>query len=616
MPIPEDFVELVRSQADIVEIISEFVPLRRRGRSYLALCPFHKEKTPSFSVSPERGIFKCFGCGKGGNVFTFLMEYLGISFPEAVRMVADRLGIAVPESAQETDAPLKSEKEQIYRALRAAANFFRNMLASPEGKIAREYLKQRGIESDVASLFELGYAPAGWDKMQRALEKEGFSIETLLKAGLLAESESSRYDRFRNRLIFPIFHTMGQVIGFGARQLHPDEPPKYLNSPQTPVYDKSQALYGLYQAREAIREAKSAVVVEGYMDVLTLFQAGIRNVVATCGTALTADHLRLLKRYAAEVRILYDQDTAGQQAAMRAVEQACAAGVDAFVVQLPAGEDPDSFVRKFSAPALRQRIAQAQPGFAFLIHQLHHRGNLDTPSKQAEAVKYLVGVIAQMPEPLQQDFAIRSLAQQLHIPETRLYAVLEQMQRKQTRTVMSARRASSSPPSAPASPSSPAPSTLFPEEKAIFQILLHHPESVRSAIENGLLHAELFLSSTAQELLQTLRRFAQSDTGEWIHTVLHHPEVSETVKTILTELAIDPIAPSEKWKHYDVHIEVDEQQIFRDSLRRLQLRKLEQERLQIQQQLQGVEAEAMRALLEKLQHIQQQIAALQAEIHT
>ncbi len=607
MPIPEDIVELVRSQADIVEIIGEFVPLRRRGRSYVALCPFHKERTPSFSVSPERGIFKCFGCGKGGNVFTFLMEYHGISFTEAVRMVAHRIGIDIPEQ-QAQDAPIRSEKEQLYRVLQAATDFFVQQLHSPAGQKARLYLERRGIRKQIIEQFQLGYAPAGWDALQNTLRQQGFSPELLVKAGLVVETEKSVYDRFRHRLIFPIFHSFGQVVGFGARRLREEDTPKYLNSPQTMVYDKSQVLYGLYQARDAIRREQKAIVVEGYMDVLALVQAGIANVVATCGTALTAQHLRTLKRYAPAIALLYDQDEAGQQAAARAVELAFATGIDVFVVQLPEGEDPDSFVRRFSVEELRRRVDEAMDGLAFLLHHLHQQGRMATPVQQAQAVKYLVEVIAQISDPLQQDFAIRQLAQHLRFPEARLYQTLQQLRRKRRLPTASAAAPSSTQPEQ--TPSADESTGLLPEEETIFRILLRHPESIASAIERQIVKEELFISGAARTLFQVLHRRAQPD-GEWIHGILQDEAIPESIRMLLAGLLVDPETPSDRWRAYEVQIEVDERAAFRDSIRRLQLRQLQQRQEQLKQQLAGADDAEMVQLLQQLQQLQEQIAALQ-----
>ncbi len=607
MPIPEDIVELVRSQADIVEIIGEFVPLRRRGRSYVALCPFHKERTPSFSVSPERGIFKCFGCGKGGNVFTFLMEYHGISFTEAVRMVAHRIGIDIPEQ-QAQDAPIRSEKEQLYRVLRAATDFFVQQLHSPAGQAARLYLERRGIRKQIIEQFQLGYAPAGWDTLQITLRQQGFSPELLAKAGLVVETEKSTYDRFRHRLIFPIFHSFGQVVGFGARRLREEDTPKYLNSPQTMVYDKSQVLYGLYQARDAIRREQTAVIVEGYMDVLTLVQAGIPNVVAACGTALTAQHLRMLKRYAPAIALLYDQDEAGQQAAVRAVELAFATGIDVFVVQLPEGEDPDSFVRRFSVEELRRRIDEAADGLAFLLHHLHRQGRMATPVQQAQAVKYLVEVIAQIPDPLQQDFTIRQLAQHLRFPEARLYQILQQLRRKRRPSAASAATLSSTQPEP--TPSADESTDLLPEEETIFRILLRHPEGIASAIGRQIVKEELFISGAARTLFQVLHRRAQPD-GEWIHGILQDETIPESIRTLLAGLLVDPETPSDRWRAYEVRIEVDERVAFRDSVRRLQLRRLQQQQEQLKQQLAGADDAEMVRLLQQLQQVREQIAALQ-----
>ncbi|MCS7170029.1 MAG: DNA primase, partial [Candidatus Kapabacteria bacterium] len=363
MPFPEWVIEQVRQQVDLVELVGEVVLLKRVGKNYAGLCPFHREDTPSFFVQPERGIFKCFGCGKGGNAITFVMEYYRLAFPEAVRFLAERFGIALPEEAIKGGEKQGELARSVYQALQAAASYYHEALFRPEGTDALAYVTSRGLQESTLRRFGVGYAPETWDALLRYLHQRGFDEAVLEEAGLVNRSERGGvYDRFRHRLMFPIHDTIGRVVGFGARRLREEEAtPKYLNSPATPVYDKGRLLYGLYHARDALRTNGYAVLVEGYMDVLTLHQAGIATAVATAGTALTVEQLRLLRRYCRQLFVIYDADRAGQQATLRALELALQEGFEVKITLLPEGEDPDSFVRAQGAKALRLRLDHSVP---------------------------------------------------------------------------------------------------------------------------------------------------------------------------------------------------------------------------------------------------------------
>ena len=294
--IPEDLVDSIRSQADIVDVVSDYVTLRKTGRNHMGLCPFHDEKTPSFSVNQERQIFHCFGCGKHGSVFSFLMEHENISFVESVHHIARRLNITIPETSRDREAG--SEAESLARVTRFAARFFHeNLLNSDQESLVRRYTTKRGLSEETIRSFGIGYAPDGWDGLLRTARKKGIDAAWLIKAGLAKAGEQRTYDAFRKRLIFPIQSPSGRVVGFGGRALSDEDQPKYLNSPESPIYRKSQVLYGLYQARDAIRQNGRVLVVEGYMDLLGLHQHGIDGVVALCGTALTRNQAGLLARY-------------------------------------------------------------------------------------------------------------------------------------------------------------------------------------------------------------------------------------------------------------------------------------------------------------------------------
>ncbi|MFW5947430.1 MAG: DNA primase [Gemmatimonadota bacterium] len=374
--IPDRVVEEVRERADIVEVIGEHVSLKRAGKEFKALCPFHTEKTPSFYVVPGKAFYKCFGCGASGDVFSFLMEYVGLSFNEAVEKLASRYGVEIPKQKEyrEEDDRLKPYRE----AVAFAADFYERQLRDETaGAPARAYLERRGIDDAAAERFRLGYAPAGWRVLREAAHQHGFDDEVLATAGLIKTSEKSPepYDRLRDRLIFPITDVRGRVIAFGGRVLSGDaRGPKYLNSPETPLYHKGRELYGLYWAKTAIRREESALVVEGYMDYVSLAARGLENVVAALGTAMTPEQAQLLTRYADRVLLLYDSDAAGLRATFRSGDAVLRAGGHPMVVTLPPGEDPDSVACRDGRDALRSYLDDAVDVLERKFQILEERG--------------------------------------------------------------------------------------------------------------------------------------------------------------------------------------------------------------------------------------------------
>jgi DNA primase len=370
--IPDDKVQEVRERATILDVVADYVSLRKAGANYLGLCPFHGEKTPSFNVNPGRAIFHCFGCGIGGNVFSFIMKMEGLSFPEAVKFLAKRVGVTIEERPPTFQEKRRlDEKEALYRITGLAVRFYRRILKEdPAGEPGRRYLERRSVDETTAEAYQLGFAPDKWDALTRHLEQQKAPLETAEKLGLVRKRESGGYyDMFRNRLLFTIADPYGKPVGFGGRVLD-DTLPKYINSPESPIYHKSEILFGVDLAKQAMREQGAAIIVEGYFDHLALYQAGVRHALATCGTALTSGHLKLLQRYAGKVCTLFDSDSAGKKATFRAMELFLEGGLPASVVELPAGEDPDSFIRKEGNDAFAVRVAKARPIFDFFIRDL------------------------------------------------------------------------------------------------------------------------------------------------------------------------------------------------------------------------------------------------------
>ena len=417
--------ERIREATDIVDLVSEHVQLVKKGRNYSGLCPFHDEKSPSFSVDPDRQFYHCFGCGVGGDVFKFIQEIDRVTFVEAVKFLAERAGVSLPERSGPSREEAAADDE-LYRANDLAQKYFHHLLLNDEvGASARTYLQTRGLTGETIARFGLGYAPPEWDALLKVAGRRGLPPQILEQAGLALprSTGSGHYDRFRDRIAFPIANLSNRIIAFGARALQPDQEPKYLNSPETPIYHKGRVLYGLSIARDAIRRQDAILVVEGYMDLISLAQAGIQHVVATSGTALTEDHGRLLARFARQVVLLFDGDAAGSTAAMRALEVLLGTGLDARVVSLPAEHDPDTFVQAHGPEALIERAENAQSVLDFYLEQLARRHDLSSVEGKGRAVETFKPLLAKLNKPqdaVRRDLLLREVAQRLAVDEQAL----------------------------------------------------------------------------------------------------------------------------------------------------------------------------------------------------
>ena len=420
--IPDHIIEQVRTQANIVEIIGEHVPLKRAGRSYVGLCPFHKEKTPSFNVTAERGFYKCFGCGRSGNTITFVQEHLHMDFPDAVRHLCSKMGITIPEDEVEDPTGMSARRDSARATLRATSEFYQKVLGSSDGAPARTFFAERGFSAEIIKQFALGASPASWEKTLAHLEESGYSRENLEDAGLvIVKDDGSVYDRFRGRAMFAIRDAGGRVVGFSARRLTEDEKsPKYINSPQSIVFDKSRVLFGLDLAKRAISEQRTAFVVEGQPDVIAMHQAEFTATVASSGTALTPDQLKVLKRYCDTIVLIFDADSAGQKAMTKGIEVGLTIGLDVHCVVLPSGEDPDSVIIAKGAPAMQTLINGATGWLEYQTVKYKEAGDLDDPVKQAKAVRTMLTWIAGVPDALRHPFLIRDLAEKFGLKEETL----------------------------------------------------------------------------------------------------------------------------------------------------------------------------------------------------
>ena len=425
----EDLIEEVRLRNDIVDVISGYVKLQRKGNSYFGLCPFHNEKSPSFSVSPDKQMYYCFGCGAGGNVFTFIMQYENYTFPEAMKFLADRAGIELP--SQEMTAQMRREqdlKTQILELNKQAANYFYYQLRTENGAHAMEYLTKRGITKETMKNFGLGFSTAYSDDLYQYFKKKGVSDELLKQSGLMnVDERRGMYDKFWNRVIFPIQDVNGRVIGFGGRVMG-DGKPKYLNSPETIVFDKSRNLYGLNAAR--ISRKKYFLLCEGYMDVIALHQAGFKNAVASLGTAFTSQHAGLVRRYAEEVVLTSDSDEAGKKAALRAIPILKAAGITAKVIHMEPYKDPDEFIKAEGGEKFQERIDQAENSFLFELSVMEQNYQMTDPESKTLFFREVAAKLIEFDQELERENYIEAVAVRYHVGFENLRKMVNQLAMK------------------------------------------------------------------------------------------------------------------------------------------------------------------------------------------
>jgi DNA primase len=419
---PQQFIDDLRMQASILQVVQEYVPLKRAGTAYKGLCPFHSEKTPSFQVHPEKGFFHCFGCGVGGDVFKFLELHEKVSFPEAVKTLAQKFGVALPELAEGDGDDARRDsalRETLLKAHEVAAEYFKEQLAAPAGARARQQLKERDVTAATIEELGLGYAPQSRDGLKTRLLKAGFAQGLLMQSGLIVQREGGEVaDRFRHRLIVPICRESGSVIGFGGRQMDPDQGgPKYLNSPETPIYSKSRTLYGLSLTKAQIRKAGFAVLVEGYFDFAQLFQTKAAPVVASCGTALTTQQAHLLRRFTSNIVLSFDPDAAGQGAATRSCEMLVAEGFDVNVVVLDKGEDPDTFIRRKGADQYRLRLRSSRPYLEYLLDQASSGLDFGHDDSRRQFLGKMLTVAARIPDAAARDQFADRIAHKARITE-------------------------------------------------------------------------------------------------------------------------------------------------------------------------------------------------------
>lgn len=419
MRFPQTFIDDLRRQSDIVRIVQDYVTLKKAGANWVARCPFHKETKPSFSVNPAKEIFYCFGCQKGGSVFNFVMEIERVTFPEAIKIVAEKSGVPLPKMIDDGRFEArKRDSDEVIELNQWALQWWQDQLQSKAATSVRQYLKQRGLTEETTQTFRLGFAPDSWEALSTHLRQKGATQEQLERSGLVVKKdEGGSYDRFRGRLMFPVFDAQGKPIAFGGRTLDPEGEPKYLNSPETSVYTKGRHLFGLNLTRDEIRRNGFAILVEGYLDLIVPYQFGVKNLAASLGTALTPEQVKLIGRFARKVVVNYDGDRAGVQAAKRAIETLLAEDLEVKVLVLPDNADPDDFIRKYGVTEYQQRRGKAQPHIQFVIDQAVRDRNLDNPPDKQAAVEETLPFVRAVRNRIQRRGYFDNAMSQLRVPQ-------------------------------------------------------------------------------------------------------------------------------------------------------------------------------------------------------
>jgi DNA primase len=565
--IPEEKISEIRQRASIVEVVSDFVSLKKGGKNYLGLCPFHSERTPSFTVNEEKGIFHCFGCGAGGNIFSFLMRASQLSFPEAVKNLALRYNISLPaRELSEEEKRRRSLRTKLFDLNEAAAEYYHRVLTSrKEGEEGRRYFAERGISEETIRDHRLGFAPHAWDSLLGFFQAQGLPLNLAETVGLIvprkegAGTRPGYFDRFRRRVIFPIINEGGRVQAFGGRIVAEEAgnagvpPPKYMNSPETPIYSKGHTLYGLNAAKALIREKGAAVIVEGYMDLLSLYQAGFRNAVASLGTALTSAQLNLLGRYAREAFLVFDADESGKKATERSLELFLQEGIPARVVSLPSGHDPDSFIRREKSAAFEQVLSAALPLVEYMFQKALRRNDTRTVEGKVRVVREMVPALLRLKDPLERNLYVEQIAVRLGLKESQ---IRDQLRGKET----PGPEAGKNSPEGPRAPS---------HERVLLQLMLMRPATVPRVKE--VVGEEPFSDLRLQKLARTLMDRCENGEEFDLQGVLCGAD--EDLKDLTSELLLEEESLT------------DAERMLEDCLRKVKLSRVRQEIREVDEEI-------------------------------
>ncbi|WP_340102974.1 DNA primase [Rhodohalobacter sp. 8-1] len=627
----EDKKEEVRDTADIVEVVGDYVRLKKSGSGFVGLCPFHDEKTPSFHVTPRLGIYKCFGCGASGDVFSFIMEMEGVSFPEALQSLADRYGIDLPEygNSEEHEEHTK-QREGIYHALKFAGLYYHRQLhENEEASAAREYLDKRGYGEKTIRKFGLGYAPGGGSRFLKAASAEGIKEEYLLEADLIKRSNrgDGYYDTFRDRLIFPIFNPSGKVIAFAGRILtNRKKTAKYVNSAQTPVYNKSEVVYGVNFSKNDIRRQEEVILVEGYTDVITLHQHDIKNVVSSSGTSLTSQQINILRRYGNKITMLYDSDEAGQAAMDRGIKIALKEGMEVDLLELPEGEDPDSFVKQFGSESFRELKKEKSEDFVtFTIHKSEKSGALEKPGDRARLINKILEQIAEIPDEIQRQVYVQHLHQQTQKyrkgSDRELFQQLDKLlaeqkkadQRSARRSQRAEERESPPPEAGFVRPSAPEPEVLKKKphyEKEVIRLLLQYGEKMQKFIGHNV-GADHFEDSQLRSFYEDI--MTRHVEGKKI-SIDHYSSREKPYPSLLSDILLERYTVSESRSNENGgEFKKDRYpyKIAKSSMKPLRLHFYERKRTELSQLLKEGEYETRKKMMKMISNVQKEISKIQ-----
>jgi DNA primase len=579
----EELIQRIRHESDLLEWVSKYVSLKKTGQNWVGLCPFHTEKSPSFTVSPGKQVYHCFGCGAGGDIIGFLIKIDGVTFPQAIKLLAERLGIPVFPKRDGDPNKTDQTREELYRVHRDAADYYHALLIEgPEAKSARDYLRERGISDQTIDEFELGYASAGWNGLQQHLIKKGWSAELIERGGLIIAKDQSAgsrkhyYDRFRNRIIFPISDLQKRVIGFGGRVLD-DSLPKYLNSPETPIFSKGHQLYGLEKAREAAVKCGYLVVVEGYFDAIAAHQAGIHAVAATLGTALTSNHIQRIHRFVQTVKLIFDPDDAGIRAALRTLDLIVPSPLSGEVVLLPAGEDPDNCIKNRGADAFARMLNESTKLLDFAIRQGLSEPAAKTIEGKLKIVDRLLPVIRKVSRPVERRYYLKHLAESLGLEERELTYEMAQL------------NGDRSPSAAPSLESSF--SRLPKEEQILLHLLVHDRVTVHALLQE--VDPQHFSDERLRRIFNLYVESGKAAGGVEPVNIKFQPDTADTeLAPMLSALMIKEL-------DYD-----DPEQTLRDCIRTLRMKRIRSEMKTVENEIRDAEkignSARIRSLLDKL----------------
>lgn len=633
MMIPENKKEEIRETADIVEVVGDYVKLKKSGSGFVGLCPFHSEKTPSFHVTPNMGIYKCFGCGESGDVFSFVMAMEGVGFPEALRSLADRYGIDIPDEHVEGDDERTKKREGVYHALKYAGLFFyRHLFESEDAEKARAYLKKRGYDKSVIKKFGLGYAPNNSVLLKEAV-KDGIPEEYLAEADLVKSSNRGDgfYDTFRDRLMFPIFNPSGKVIAFAGRILDEDKKTaKYVNSAQTIVYNKSEVVYGVNFSKNDIRKEGEVILVEGYTDVITMHQHGVKNVVSSSGTSLTTGQIKILQRYGNRIVMIYDADSAGQKAMERGMDIALEQGMEVFLMQLPDGEDPDSFVKQFGGDSFMEfKKKNAEDFVTFSIHKAEKEGRMESPGDRTAAIKSVLESIALIPEELDRQVYVQHLHQQTQKyrkgSDRELFQLLDKIiaeQQKRNRYKERNQSAPSAPvphpvgyePPVQQSENGPGRQTATKKkphyEKEIIRLMLQYGERMIKFIGHNIADDHFEDDELRDFYEDIIKRHLEDEEV----TVQHYTNREKPFPTLVGDIVLERYSVSEKYVQKtgnDVKKDRNPFKTAKYSMKPLRLYYLERKRREITERMKNKQGDEKSKLMKTMTKVQKEITRIQ-----